>query len=343
MRMIDYQSNQQIIMTQFEEGSFIIITVGAYSYVVDYAYWLPTPRTHIMIGNYCSLSRQLSFNVGRNHNFKNVTTYPLYILENSFKPSQENLYKNPHQIIIGHDVWIGHGATIMGGVKIGNGAVIGANAVVAKDIPPYAIVVGNPARVIKYRFDAATIKKFLAVKWWNWSPEKIADNLPLMTDVEKFLATHYTPALENSSADDVGEQIANLNAQGYKVYNFIADFGVEHSLWLRVVSGFCQSNFADSVLVIWLGKDSTEHDFELLAETVQIFSDGAAKNIIVAETQGDLNFSPYALRQGTHFITTREMTTLEALDYLWGTDVKIISALDDGIFDNEPPVEWQAL
>lgn len=294
---------------------------------MEIGYFLDNLNTpNILIGRFCSLADKIYFSIGGNHPYKNVSSFPFdsaSVVTNLFgdnKAATTCIRPNHFQIIIGHDVWIARGAMIMSGIKV-----------------------GNPARVIKYRFDAATIKKFLAVKWWNWSLEKIADNLPLMTDVEKFLSTHYTPALENFFADDVGKQIANLRAQGRKVYNFIADFGVVHPLWLRVVLGFCRSNFADSVLVIWLGKDSTERDFELLSEAVQIFSDGAAKNIIVAETQGDLNFSPYALRQGTHFITTREMSTLEALDYLWGTDVKIVSALDDGIFDNEPPVEWQAL
>ena len=326
----------------FHGSSENILTLGASSYVNGLNLWLGYGKNiphHTLIGRFCSLSWELVFMIAYNHNYKNVSTF---FTENLSSKSVAT-FKNPRQVIIGHDVWIGYGVTVMGGVKIGNGAVIGANAVVAKDVPPYAIAVGNPARVIKYRFDAETVKKFLAVKWWNWSREKIADNLPLMDDVEKFLAAHYTPALAEIPEDDIGRQIASLRAQGCKVYNFIADFSVEHPLWIRVVLGFCRSNFADAVLVIWLGKDSTDRDFELLAETVQIFSDGAAKNIIVAETQGDLNFSPYALRQGTHFITNREMTTLEALDYLWDTDVKIVSALDDGIFDGEPPVEWQAL
>lgn len=106
--------------------------------------------------------------------------------------------------------------------------------------------------------------------------------------------------------------------------------------------GFCRSNFKNSALVIWLGNDSTEQDFKLLAETVR-HGGGGEKNILVAKTQDALNFSPYALKQATHFITSREMSTLEALDYLWGTDVKIVSALDDRIFNGEPPVEWHAL
>ena len=91
--------------------------------------------------------------------------------------------------------------------------------------------------------------------------------------------------------------------------------------------------------MIWLDKNSTEKDFEMLAEFMKIFGNRADR-IIVADVEGKENFSPYAIRQGTHFITTREMITLEALDYLWDTDVKIISALDDGIFIGEPLVDW---
>lgn len=99
-------------------------------------------------------------------------------------------------------------------MKIGNGAVVGANAMVAKDIPPYAIAVGNPARVVKYRFDEETIRKFLAVKWWNWSLEKIADNFPLMNDPEKFLAAHYSPELEEFPEDDFSRQLKTLTGGG---------------------------------------------------------------------------------------------------------------------------------
>ncbi len=363
-------SEPKVLTHNNGEITFVTMNVGANTYAIDYAYWLPKPSNHVIVGKYCSLARQLVFNIGRNHNFKIVTTYPLSSINKSKKlPPPKCKAKNPHQIIIGNDVWIGHGVTIMGGVKIGNGAVIGAGSVVAKNIPPYAIAVGNPVRVIKYRFDEETIRKFLAVKWWNWDLEKIADNLPLMNDVEKFLQTHYSPELENFPEDDFSRQIDSfiggdayqflrafdiknslppeivkdfLQASrqldglggGCRVYQFITDFKAMNPLWPKVVKKFKQANSENALLVIWLDKDATEENSRSLTESI-----GDSKNILIFKH--DKIFSPAALRKATHFITTREMSTLEALDYLWDTDVKIISSLDDGIFDGEPPVDWK--
>ena len=303
----------------FDNENKVILTLGTRSYInglslcIGYTKW----NGQALIGRFCSLSHELLFLVGRNHNYKAITTSS----QLPIRPKTRS--KNPQQIIIGHDVWIGHGATILGGVKIGNGAVIGANAVVAKDIPPYAIAVGNPARVIKYRFDEETIKKMLAVKWWNWSLEKIADNFPLMNDVEKFLSAHYSPALEEFPEDNFSCQLNNFI--GNSAYQFIADFEAKAPLWSKIIKDFKQANLADAVLVIWLGKDATEENSQALTAAI-----GDSKNILVFKH--DENFSPAALKKATHFITTREMSTLAALDYLWNTDVKIISALDNEIF-----------
>ena len=138
-----------------------------------------------------------------------------------------------------------------------------------------------------------TIKKFLAVKWWNWSLEKIADNFPLMNDVEKFLAAHYSPELAEIPEDDFSRRLDDAVGGGVSTYHFVPDFQAKSPLWTRVVQEFCQSNAENSRLVIWLGKDTSDDDAKALTEAV-----GANPNIITFKQ----NFSPCAIRQGTHFI-----------------------------------------
>lgn len=94
------------------------------------------------------------------------------------------------KIMIGSDVWTGAFVTVLSGVTIGDGAIIGAQAVVAKDVPPYAVVVGNPAQIIKFRYDRAIINKLLTIKWWDWPEEKIMENMELMKNINKFVEVH---------------------------------------------------------------------------------------------------------------------------------------------------------
>ena len=346
---IDSAPNDRRLMFNVKQlGYENLLTFGTGTYIgaeMSMAVFESTFHTpNILVGRFSSLADKMNFLTGANHNYKNVSSFPfdsVNIAKTIFgdvKPFPDTR-PNHFQVVIGHDVWIASNVTIMGGVKIGNGAVIGANSVVAKDVPPYSVVVGNPARVIKYRFDEATIKKFRAVKWWNWDLQKIQDNLPLMSDVGKFLQLHWSPELEDIAQDEIGQAVESFRAQGFNVYNFVADFRALQPLWLRIIAGFCQSNYENAKLIIWLDKDSTDEDFNALNEAVNLFGNDAGKNILVV----DGKISPHALRSATHFITTREMSTLECLDWLWNTDVKIVSALDERIFDGEPPVDWKNL
>lgn len=130
----------------------------------------------ITIGNFCSIARDVTIQEYF-HDYERLSTY--FIGRNIFGEdlSEEVLSKGP--ITIGHDVWIGTGAQIMSGISIGHGAVIGANAVVTKDVPPYAIVGGNPAQLIKYRFNGQTIDRLLQMNWWDWDLEKIKSSKEL--------------------------------------------------------------------------------------------------------------------------------------------------------------------
>jgi chloramphenicol O-acetyltransferase type B len=142
----------------------------------------------LRIGAFCSISQEVQIFLGGEHRVDWVTTYPFSL----FWKSARHIHGHPRirgDVTIGNDVWIGWGATIMSGVAVGDGAVLGAGSVVAKDVPPYAVVVGNPARVVRKRFDEAAIARLLRIRWWDWDDERIERLLPLMldTDIERFL------------------------------------------------------------------------------------------------------------------------------------------------------------
>lgn len=133
----------------------------------------------LIIGKFCAIARNVNFIMnGANHSLSGFSTYPFYIFKNGWEhaiPESNNAIRDT---IVGNDVWIGYDATIMPGIKIGHGAIVASKAVVTKDVSPYSIVGGNPARVIRMRFDEETIKSLLSVEWWDWPVEKITKKLP---------------------------------------------------------------------------------------------------------------------------------------------------------------------
>jgi len=129
----------------------------------------------IYIGKFCSLAQNVIFDCGWHHNTDFITTFPLNVFFEELKHIKDHP-KTKGDIIIENDVWIGEGSIIMGGITIGNGAVIGAGSVVTKNVPPYSIVGGVPAKVIKYRFKEEEVKKLLDLQWWNWDVKKIIEN-----------------------------------------------------------------------------------------------------------------------------------------------------------------------
>ncbi|WP_198946627.1 CatB-related O-acetyltransferase [Kiloniella majae] len=144
----------------------------------------------VVFGAFCSVGPDVSFFAKVDHPTDLVSTFPFKTLMiDPAKGNRDAVTKGG--ITVGNDVWVGARALIMSGVTIGDGAIIGAGAVVAKDIPAYAIVVGNPCKVIKYRFSEDKIKEFLDIKWWDWPDEKIhAEEEFFYGPVEDFLERH---------------------------------------------------------------------------------------------------------------------------------------------------------
>ena len=134
----------------------------------------------LIIGKFCSIAcgAKFLFN-SANHTLNSLSTFPFPIFTEEWDESMSvtDAWDNKGDIVIGNDVWIGYEAVILAGVHIGNGAIIGTRAVVTKDVPPYAIVGGIPAKKIRSRFDDETIELLQQLKWWDWEPAKISKNL----------------------------------------------------------------------------------------------------------------------------------------------------------------------
>lgn len=144
-------------------------------------YQYPINRDKLKIGKFCSIAcgTKFLFN-SANHALDSLSTYPFPLFFEEWNLEREKVtdaWDNRGDIVIGNDVWIGYEAVILSGVTIGDGAIIGTRAVVTKDVPPYTIVGGVPAKPIRKRFDEKVIKELLKIKWWDWTEEKIARNI----------------------------------------------------------------------------------------------------------------------------------------------------------------------
>lgn len=164
-------------------------SIGDYTYGTPVLRWC-TPST-LKIGKFCSLAAGCTFMAGGNHRPDWITTYPFSALSQFFPFAQgyEGHPASKGPIVIENDVWIGQNALILSGVTVGNGAVIGAESVVTKNVLPYEVVAGNPARHLKFRCTEDQIAALLRIQWWHWNLEKISRYISLLMsqDITAFL------------------------------------------------------------------------------------------------------------------------------------------------------------
>lgn len=170
------------------------ILVGDYTYYDDFEninnfeknvkYHFDFVGDKLIIGKFCMIASDVKFIMnGANHLTKSISSFPFAIFGEDWKNAMDGKsYPTKGDTEIGNDVWIGFNSTIMPGIKIGDGAIIATNSTVTKNVEPYTIVGGNPAKEIKKRFEKEQIDKLLEIKWWNWEIEKITENVQNLTN-----------------------------------------------------------------------------------------------------------------------------------------------------------------
>lgn len=307
-----------------------LLTLGKRSYIASAKLESTGMLAHILIGNYCSISHEVHFLINTQHDYTAVSTFPWNNPYNKvFDGNITNKEKN--QIVIGNDVWIGRGAVIFGGVHIGNGAVIAANAVVTKDVAPYAIVGGNPAQCIKYRFDNATILKLNKIKWWYWPEQKIVENKELlMTNAKLFCKKFYFDATTSNFPRI--EQLDEVVAEANYCYFFSIDTDARHPLWKKIVIAYLNRFTKEDQKILFLGIPSGENTgyhkmvSDFIAENAGVHS---ARIVYLIEPD-TLNFALF--RYVDVLITNKEFKSLIYMDFCQDYGIHILHGTDEKVF-----------
>ena len=168
----------------------LVLGRGSYASDPDVVLALGDPDHEVIVGNYTSIAAEVIFLLGGEHHPEWVSTFPFRIRYGLPGMGEDGQPTSRGPIVVGNDVWLGRGVTVLSGVTIGDGAVVGARSLVVKDVEPYTVVGGVPARVIRKRFDDRQIEALLAIRWWDWPEEEILRIVDILCgeDVDALLA-----------------------------------------------------------------------------------------------------------------------------------------------------------
>lgn len=287
---------------------------------------------NVAIGRYNSIGVEVSFMVDLNHDMKRVAMGHI----DGLTYRRPEFTKRKGQVIVMNDCWIGNTARIMNGVTLHNGCVVATGAVVTKDVPPYAIVAGNPAKIIGYRFTEEQIRKLLEIKWWNWPLSKIQENGDYVYgDIDTFLDRFYEEAyLENQKITPAEIVHApGFERESGKVYLYYPDTDQAYPTYPKVLRSFAEREYGNDVelLIALKTGDSFDMDLKSIEATLSTLENyNCCVNLYAYDPQED---GRPLMAAADAYITSRSTETVQRMDMAEYYGVKMISGVDLPMFD----------
>lgn len=288
-------------------------------------------RHCIVIGKSCSLAESITFMIDLNHDYASVCQGEL-----SYLTGISRRCKIPRKgsIILQNDVWIGHGATVMAGVTLHNGCAVAAGAVVAKDVPPYAIVGGNPAKILRYRFDEDTIAGLQKIAWWDWDlqTQQLRQD-DFLLPVPEFVAKYLPEAeerLQRSSTVPPPRTSVREAVRAMKTVLVIPDFSDACPLYPKIFEQYFMENRPDLVLLIYLSaEDTTPENLNSIQRILRRYEDCDCD--VILQTGEDLE-EHMLFQHADYYVTTRSRETVYRTCLADLYHVKILYGTDEPLF-----------
>ena len=322
-----------------ENKNFPVLSIGVDSYVGegtadavidnDYVY-------NVQIGRYTSIADRLRLLIDLNHDYKCVGQGRVRGVEYS----RPKCIKRKGQIVIMNDCWIGSDVTILGGVTVGNGAVVAAGSMVTKDVMPYSIVAGNPAKVIGYRFDEDQIEKLNTIRWWNWSHETIvSSSKDIFGDVDEFIRKYYSKSkLDLMNVKSVDFEVMHDEGVEGKVFLYIPDFEQDYPTYPRVIGSFAKAySDTNNELLLYIRDDEfLDEKIELLNELFQKYED---YNCFINLFIGNVEDERSLFFNVDGYVTNRSVDNVYHMDLAALYDIPVISGVDIPVFEPEKEVK----
>ena len=281
----------------------------------------------IAIGKSCSLADDITFMIDLNHDYKSVVQG-----DPAFLDGVEHIDKISRKgtVIIQNDVWVGHGATIMAGVTLHNGCVVAAQAVVTKDVPPYAIVGGNPARILRYRFDQEVIAGLQKIAWWDW-PEHLQRKyrMDFVLPAEEFVKKHLP---QEDEISDI-KSSAPFTDEEKSVVFFPADVGEPFPLYPKILTAYFKKDRPDAELIIYLPEELSSQDhIDAIENILKKFE---SRDSYVTFQAGITLDEEMLFQEADFYVTTRSRNTVHRTCLADRYGVKILYGTDSDVFPDK--------